>query len=247
MHQASVGFHCPECTRQGAQRVYTARTLTRAPIVTQVLIAINVAVFIVGLGDGGTLTDAASGLTLDGALIGEGVPQLGIDGVAGGELYRLVTSGFLHSDVIHLAFNMFLLWMLGAMLEPKLGRVAFVLAYTTSLLAGSLGALIEEPRIPTVGASGAVFGLMGVALAGYRAQNIPLTQTWVGGLVVINLLLTFSRSDISIGGHLGGLAGGALCGWILLDLGPTLRERWIPSALVALVGAAAFAGSITVV
>jgi membrane associated rhomboid family serine protease len=252
MHQASVGFHCPECTRQGAQRVYTARTLSRAPVVTQLLIAANVAVFIAGMGAGSTLTSISPEWQIDAALVGEPPPQLtlafGVEGVAGGEWYRLVTGGFMHAGLIHLAFNMLALWSLGALLEPALGRLRFGLLFGASLLAGSFGVMLVDPGTFTVGASGAVFGLMGAAVAGYRARGINIFQTGLGGVLLINLLLTFSWRGISVGGHIGGLVGGLVCGWILFTLPPSVPDApWVPTALVAAIGAGCAVGSIMVV
>lgn len=227
MVQASVGFHCPECARQGRQRVYHGRAALAParPIVTQVLIAINVAVYVVGLGLHG-----ANDLTRRGGLVGEGTfDGVTVVGVAAGEWYRIITSGFLHADLMHLAFNMFMLWVLGSMLEPSMGKWPFLATYVMSLVAGSLGVLILDPDVVTVGASGAVFGLMGAAIVGQRANGISPWQTGIGGLLVINLAITFIVPGISIGGHLGGLLGGMAAGTILLVL-----RRSLPSEGAAL-------------
>ena len=240
MVQASVGFQCPECAKQGRQRVYhgQAALAPARPIVTQVLIAINVVVYVVGLGLHG-----ANDLTRQGGLVGEGTfDGITVVGVAAGEWYRIVTSGFLHADFLHLAFNMFMLWVLGSMLEPSMGKWPFLATYFMSLIAGSLGVLILDPNIVTVGASGAVFGLMGAAIIGQRANGISPWQTGIGGLLVINLAITFLVPGISIGGHVGGLLGGMAAGFILLVLRRSLPSEAAAVGLcVALTAAMAFA------
>jgi membrane associated rhomboid family serine protease len=224
MISAPVGFQCPSCVK-GAPAVRTMRSLRADPYASMVLIAANVAVFLVGAGRSGQEGD------------------LGLFGpaVADGEWWRIVTSGFLHFDLLHLAFNMLLLWWLGQMLEPTLGRVRFVLTYACSLLAGSLGALLLDPGALTGGASGAVFGLMAAAVLLMRRRGVDPMQSGLGGLLLINLLLTFLRPGISIGGHLGGLVGGALAALVLGALED--RPWWLASAgLAGLGGAVAAAG-----
>ena len=222
MVQASVGFHCPECAKTGRQRVYSgpAALAPAKPIATQVLIAVNVVVYVVGLGLHG-----ANDLTRQGGLVGEGsFDGFTVVGVAAGEWYRIVTAGFLHADLLHLGFNMFMLWVLGSMLEPSMGKGPFLATYFMALIAGSLGVLVLDPNVVTVGASGAVFGLMGAAIIGQKANGISPWQTGIGGLLVINLALTFLVPGISIGGHLGGLLGGMAAGAILI-----LGRRRLPS------------------
>ena len=99
--------------------------------------------------------------------------------MAHGQWYRIVTSGFLHENLIHIGFNMYVLWILGRMLEPAIGRLRFGVIYGVSLLTGSLGALLVTPHSPTVGASGAVFGVMGAAAVEMRAREIPIMQSGV--------------------------------------------------------------------
>ena len=152
----------------------------------------------------------------EGALFGSfpGLPDLG---VAHGQCWRLVTSGFLHENLLHIGFNMYVLYILGMMLEPALGRLRFGVIYGVSLLTGSLGALLVSPHVLTVGASGAVFGIMGAAAVEMRARQIPVMQSGVGGLILINLVISFTLPGISWGGHIGGLIGGALAALILQE------------------------------
>ena len=142
-------------------------------------------------------------------------------GVAHGEWYRLVTAGFLHVGIWHIALNMLALWFLGSQLEPLVGRVQFGVVYMTSLLAGSLGVIILSPNEVTVGASGAIFGLLGFAVAFQRSRGINIWQSGLGMILVLNLLFTFGVNGISIGGHIGGLIGGWLCGFIVLRAHPS--------------------------
>jgi membrane associated rhomboid family serine protease len=218
MRQASVGFHCPDCTKQGAQKVINPRALfNRRPLITQILIGINVAVFIAGVGAG--LQTKAS-FVQDGGLFSANIQGFTF-GIADGEWWRIVTSGFLHVNVIHIALNMLALYRLGQLVEPVLGRLRFALAYAACLLTGSLGALIVSPDRATVGASGAVFGLMGVTFMVLRARGIDPFTTGIATTIAMNLVITFTLSNyISVGGHVGGLAGGFLVGWILTDVGP---------------------------
>lgn len=243
MTSASVGFHCPECAKGGAQKVYTRATLARLnrPIVTQVLIGINAAVFLVGQGQ--------TNFDLDYGLIGEGfLTTGGVVGVADGEWYRVLTSGFLHANLIHLLFNMLALFNIGGALEPALGRVRFVTLYIASLLCGSLGVLLLDPNDLTVGASGAIFGLLGGLVIAQRRAGIDPWASGLGLVIGINLLITFSVPMISIGGHVGGLVGGLIAGWILLEGGPrALGSDAAATGVVAALGAAAFAASLLVV
>jgi membrane associated rhomboid family serine protease len=269
MHQASVGFHCPECLQQGRQRVLTARTLPGGgqAVVTMALIAVNVAVFVVDAASGSALSGGGNidGLTLDGGLVAclpEEACAAGYDagdgviGVDAGQWYRIVTSGFLHDGLIHIGFNMLILWLLGQQLEPALGRLRFALVYFVGLLAGSFGVMLLSPNEFTVGASGAVFGLFGAAVVLQRSRGINPFETGLGGLIVINLLITFTLPGISIGGHVGGLIGGAVAGALLVELprrlpgpppggvGAAGVSTVVPAAATAAFGVALFVGSV---
>ena len=181
------------------------------PRVTYGLIAVNVVAYLVEnthIGGGETLYDR-------GALLGS--PEVpGIEqGVAYGQWWRLLTGGFLHANLLHIGMNMLILYWLGRMLEPAIGSLRFAAVYVTSLLAGSLGALVLTPHAFTVGASGAIFGLAGCAVVEMRSRNVPVMESGLGVLILINLLFSFTSSGISLGGHVGGLIGGALAGLVL--------------------------------
>jgi membrane associated rhomboid family serine protease len=242
MTTTPVGMRCPECAREKT-RVKTLRNTVRRPELTFALIAINAVVF---LTEGSfTLTGQPSGKVYEeGALFGSfgGVPTLG---VAHGQWWRIVTSGFMHEDLLHIGFNMYVLYILGQMLEPALGRVKFGTIYAVSLLCGSFGALLVTPHSPTVGASGAIFGLMGAAAVEMRARQIPIMQSGVGGLILLNLVISFTLPGISWGGHIGGLIGGAIAA-LVIGLGDRYRSQALALAGCGVIGVAAFAGSIAI-
>lgn len=205
MTPTQVGMRCPECARQRTP-VRTLRSIRpQGPLVTYVLIAINVLVF---FADGHSITAAGGGgsgnsIWTHSVLFG---PSIKVNH----EYWRLLTSGFLHENLLHILFNMYFLFVIGSMLEPAIGRTRFATVYFVALLAGSLGALIATVDTPTVGASGACFGIMGATAVELRNRGIGLFESQIGGLIVINLILSFTISGISVGGHIGGLIGGAL-------------------------------------
>jgi membrane associated rhomboid family serine protease len=204
MRSAAVGHQCVECVDQGAKSVPQPRTAfgsTRAnvPVVTYVLIAANVVMFI--------LQKAVPGV----------YEQLVLwpAGIAGrGEWWRLATSAFLHADVMHILFNMWALWVIGPALERWLGRVRYLALYALSALGGSVLVYLLTPvNVPTLGASGAIFGLFGATLVLSRKLNFDMR--WIVGLIVINLVITFVVPQISWQGHVGGLLTGAAVGAVL--------------------------------
>jgi len=218
MNQASVGFHCPECAKTGRQRTYTARTLTgQRPYVTLVIMAVNAIVFLVDISSSGGGMNSIGGVGDDLALNGFWV--------AHGDWWRPVTAGFVHAGIIHIGFNMFLLYQLGLLLEQAVGRIAYAVLYIMALLGGSFLVLVLDPDAFTVGASGAVFGLMGAAFVALRSRGINPFDTSIGPLIVINLVITFvGREQISVGGHIGGLVAGVVGGWLLYDAAPRLGK-----------------------
>jgi membrane associated rhomboid family serine protease len=207
MRSASVGFQCPSCVAEGAKSVRTPKTAFGGQLskdgarVTMALIAINVAVFVVGLGTPGQAErfgNLALGVGSQGTVIG----------VAEGEYYRLLTSAFLHAGVMHILFNMFALAQIGPVLERSLGRARYLALYLLSALGGSVAAfLLAAPNQPSVGASGAIFGLFGayyVVVRRLGGETGPIVI-----LLVVNLVITFSVPNIDWRAHLGGLVTGA--------------------------------------
>jgi membrane associated rhomboid family serine protease len=192
------------------------REISEVPRVTYGLIAVNVIAYLAqGIHIGGGAIGAET-LYDRGALLGS-IEAIGLagQGVAHGELWRIVTGGFLHANLLHIGMNMLILYWLGRMLEPAIGSVRFAAVYFTSLLAGSLGALLLTPHTFTVGASGAIFGLAGCAVVEMRSRDISIMESGLGMLILINLLFSFTSSGISLGGHVGGFIGGALAGLVL--------------------------------
>ena len=207
-----VGMRCPECARERTKvtRITPGIHLGRAPA-TYVLIAINVIAFIAEVGSGaplGTSFAAGGSVYRDFSLFGPAV--------ANGEWYRLVTAGFLHAGLLHILFNMVALYFLGSLLEPGIGTPRFLAVYFVSLLAGSFGALLITPDTHTVGASGAVFGLMSAAFIVARHRGVEQLAGQIGFYIIINIFFTIGVSGISIGGHFGGLIAGALCGFLIV-------------------------------
>jgi membrane associated rhomboid family serine protease len=214
---APVGIRCPDHAgvRKGPAKRIRPRPVRRAagialasgraPI-TRALIAINVVIYLITVvqGHGGLNNPGGTpprGLYLQWLLFGPFVTH--------GGWYRLVTSMFLHGFLIHILGNMIALYFIGTLIEQYLGPVRYVGLYFVSGLAGSAGALLQAPLAPTVGASGAIFGILGAWLIiEWQATGRFAGQamTWI----VINLIISFSFTGISWGGHLGGLAGGIL-------------------------------------
>jgi len=240
MNQASVGFHCPECARGGRQRVIPARALTTKPIATYALVSANLAIFVADAISSGRLSSNALGeLARKGALYGPAV--------AAGDWWRPITSGFLHVNLFHVGFNMFLLYQLGMLLEPAIRRGPFLALYFLSLLGGSFAVLVYAPQEVTVGASGAVFGLMAAAFVALRSRGIDPFTTGIGPLIVINLLFTFLYPGISVGGHIGGLIAGAIGGAIIWWWGPRLpRNSPLPMLACLVLAGALFVGCLVV-
>jgi membrane associated rhomboid family serine protease len=206
--QGPVGHRCPECAgvptgaRKQARRVTQASERAPTGIVTYVLIAINVVVFVAQMATSQDIRGVTGEVFQNGALYG---PL-----VADGEWWRLITAAFLHGSLLHLAFNMLFLWWFGRNLEAFLGPGRYLGVYLVSALAGSAGALLVAPDVPTVGASGAVFGILGAGLVLERGKGIAVFGGQALFVVVLNLALAFVISNVSIGGHIGGLIGGAL-------------------------------------
>lgn len=234
MTPTPVGMRCPECSQQKTQ-VRNLRTMSVEPIATYILIAINVMIFIGVRSNPELRYDLAlTAYTFD-------PYSQSIVGVSEGDWWLVLTSGFLHLEIIHIGLNMLALFWLGRMIEPALGHARFVGIYFASLFAGALGVMILSPEDLTLGASGAVYGLLGAAIVMARNRNIDLMQSGLIPILAINLLFTFFASNISIGGHIGGLVGGLVVTYIVEELAAR-RRRSEPIALaVCVVLAVAFA------
>jgi membrane associated rhomboid family serine protease len=239
MTPTPVGMRCPECARERT-KVKTLRSIPTTPRVTEVLIAINVIAFI---------AEVATGTPLGGGQHGTVLIKGGLDGpdiAQGHQYWRILTAGFLHYSLLHIAFNMFFLYIMGPMLEPAIGRLNFLAVYLASLLAGSFGALLFEPDALTVGASGACFGVLGALIAVAHNRRISLWQSGLGLTLVINVVFSFSVAGISIGGHLGGLIGGLITGAAIVELSERRGLRSAALAACAAVGVVSVVGAIAV-
>jgi membrane associated rhomboid family serine protease len=227
-----VGIRCPEHASTTGQAPRPRRPSSpkgfslagTGSIVTFTLIGVNVGVFLLQLLMGGQINGTGNWLYENGVLFGPVV--------ADGEWWRLVTAMFLHYGLIHLGMNMLVLWMIGPPLEDYFGHWRYLLVYVVAGLAGSAGALIWSPNALVVGASGAIWGIMGAALV-LEARKIWVFGGQAMGLVVFNLIITFAIPGISIGGHIGGLIGGGLCA---LAFSSFRRSQALATASIVAVG-----------
>jgi membrane associated rhomboid family serine protease len=233
MTEASVGHQCPECVAQGRRETRPALTAFggssagRAGIVTRTLIGLNVVAMALSIATGGLDALVGGGL---GGLLGSSTPLtewgsvLGyatyspldptLHGVAAGEWYRLFTAMFLHYGLLHVALNMYALWILGRNLEAALGPIRFVALYLLAGLGGNVAAyLFAAPNAATAGASTAVFGLFAAIFVILRRLRQSTSQ--ILPVIVINVVFTFTVPSISVAGHLGGLVVGAAVGAVL--------------------------------
>ncbi len=239
MTPTPVGMRCPECASQRTKVVRgvgaNSTLLSSAPA-TFVLIAINAAVFLaeIASGSGGFYDIQGSSLVFDFGLFGPLVSE--------GEWYRLLTSGFLHAGLLHVGFNMFALFFLGRILEPSIGTPRFLGVYFASLFGGAFGALLLDPNALTIGASGAIFGIFGATFVIARGRGFDAVASSIGVVLLINLAFSFGAANISLGGHLGGLAAGVLCGAAIIagDRG-RLGQNRLAVELAVLVGVALLA------
>jgi membrane associated rhomboid family serine protease len=214
---SAVGIKCPECagTPTGAKKAATkVRAVGRASPygVTEVLVGTLVLVFLGQLAvSGGHVASAEDTLFQRGALAGFMLED--------GEWWRLVTNAFLHGSFLHIFFNVLMLWWLGRPLEALLGRARFTAIFFISILTGSAGALLLTDQFQaTIGASGAVFGILGAGIVLER-EHINVFGGSALVIAVFNLALGFFLSNVSIGGHVGGLVGGALVVLVLSHFG----------------------------
>jgi membrane associated rhomboid family serine protease len=242
-------MRCPECSRERT-KVRTMRTPSTRYSVTQILIAINVIAFLIETASGAPGSGGGGGWVWEhGVLLGPPLTSHNpFPGGYGGthQYWRLLTAGFLHDGILHIAFNMLSLWFVGNALEPAIGRLNFIAIYFASLLAGSFGALLFQPDVPTVGASTAIFGIFGALIVVAYRRGIPLWQSGLAPILLINLIFTLSVSNISIGGHLGGLASGLITGYAVVELGGRRRQPKLAWAACALVGVVSVVLSIAV-
>jgi membrane associated rhomboid family serine protease len=244
MTPTPVGMRCPECANQRTKVVRgvgEASLLSSAPA-TFILIALNAAAFLA------EIASSSGGLTIQGSSV---VRDFGLFGplVAENEWYRLVTGGFLHASLFHIGFNMFALFFLGRILEPSIGTPRFLAIYVAALFGGAFGALLLSPDALTIGASGGIFGLFGATFIIARGRGFDAVASSVGVILLLNLAFSFGSANISLGGHLGGLAAGVICAAAVIagDRG-MLGERHFAAEMAVMVGVSllAIAGALAI-
>lgn len=268
MTPTSVGMRCPECAgektkvrtvpRRSPSNPYGARSFSWSDpstwSVTGTLIWINILAFLaevatgfpLGGGNGSNSTVFWHGVLFGQALTGHnpfGPPANGTH-----EYWRLLTSGFLHAGILHIGMNMLSLWFVGRVLEPAIGKGYFAAIYFTALLAGSFGAILFLPGAPTLGASGAIFGIFGALIVIAHARGLPLWQSGLLPILVLNFVYTLTVADVSVGGHLLGVLAGFLTGWLVVHYGErrgrsgVVYGACLAISVLAVIGAVALAG-----
>ena len=242
LHDAAVGSHCTSCVKEqrGPLKDNVAKGLKvnarRAKggvmdlPVTKTIIMLNVAIFVM------TEFIAKQGSTV----VRQGNLGLNPIFVADGQWWRLITSGFLHFGVLHIGFNMYILYRLGETFENTIGPVRYLALFATCLLGGAAGAVLIDPITGlTGGASGAVFGLAGAAVVALRQRGVSFNNSQWGPLLLVNLVITFAIPGVSKGGHIGGLVFGIVAGAIVMH--PKRRGRSLPQDVAIMAGLMAVA------
>lgn len=245
MIPGAVGFQCPECVSRGhretrqLQLPYGGARAANPRATSIALIVINAVVFA-----GVLLTGGSFGSLFDlFALTPQGICPVGNQvlltdaagcaaqgyvwqaGVATGAPWQVITSAFTHSAPFHILFNMLVLWLLGPNIEEVLGRARYLAVYLVALLGGSAAVMLfSAPFLSTIGASGAIYGLMGALLliAVRHKGDVRGILFWLG----LNVVLSFTWAGISWQGHLGGLLGGAATAAVIMYLPKERRARW---------------------
>ncbi|MGH2907902.1 MAG: rhomboid family intramembrane serine protease [Solirubrobacteraceae bacterium] len=255
MTPTPVGMRCPECARDRTKVRTAANVRNRTPrgtgltrySITEIILAINVVVFLAEVATGTGILGASGRfgtVFYDGMLVGPFIHG----GAPGGldQPYRLVTAAFIHDGLIHIAFNMWFLYVVGMALERGIGRRPYLAIYAASIFAGSFGALLFQPDSPSVGASGALFGLFGALIVIANRRGISIWQSGLGATLVLNIVISLSIPDISIGAHAGGLVGGLILGWVYTEFGERRGRQPVFYAGCLVLAAAAIAGAYAV-
>jgi membrane associated rhomboid family serine protease len=213
MRSASIGYQCPACASdstpviKGINRNRFIPNQKNTPV-TKFLSISLIAIFLLQ--------------ELTGTLLVKSF-ALFAPLVTSGEWWRLISAGFLHGSIIHLLFNVYILWVIGSQLESIVGNIKFIIIYFVSLLGGSVASYLFSPfGSYSIGASGAIFGLMGAMLVVGRKRNLDISQ--ITTLVAINVVIGFVLSGIDWRAHLGGLATGAVITWVLINA-TSLKEK----------------------
>jgi membrane associated rhomboid family serine protease len=259
MIPAPVGHQCPECVaearreyRRGPGRQVAAANLKATPVTKLLLLAMGVGYLweLVVAGGPGSLFEGPNSLHLidAGAIVPVGVDlQTGFDftaGIVGGQWWRLVSAMFLHAGLIHLGLNSYVLWIFGNEIERQIGRLETLAVFlVTGLFAGATSFAFAPRFAVAVGASGAIFGLVGAFIAyNYLRRHHVMAQARLRGalsMLVINLIIGFSIPLIDWRAHLGGLVAGLIAGYAVDPSRPVaLRRAYATVGLLALLAAA---------
>lgn len=255
---APVGYQCTACLAPQRRSIKNPARVTRTvTIVLAVVFAVTQltdATEIANVFGLRPISVAPRGPELLALVFGADAPAAWPTAV--GQPWLLITSALLHANLLHILFNGVLLWQLGAVLEPRLGSSRFAVLLTTGALGGGLGVLLlawvgtafnltqtfvgelfgMNPVSVTVGASGAVFALMGATLTVMKTHGFDPWRSGIGGLVVLNVIITFAVPQISVGGHIGGLLTGFAVGKLLLARTLSLRALWLLAAAMTALG-----------
>jgi membrane associated rhomboid family serine protease len=250
MTPTPVGMRCPACARERTKvRRLTAPRQSRFSV-TNILIAINVVVFLAEtwtgapLGGGGGGSVWYHGILYGPALTGYDPASAYVSALGTHQYWRLLTGGFIHDGILDIAINMLSLWFVGRALEPAIGSLDFGVVYFASLLAGSFGVMLFQPDVPTVGASGAIFGIFGALIVLAYRRGVSLMQTGLLPILALNVIITLTLPNISLGAHLGGFAGGLICGWLVVEVHQRRGRQALALAGCGVLAAASVAGAI---
>jgi len=239
MRPAAVGYQCPDCARGSRQEVHQpGRRIGSSAAglsITNVLIAICVGVYVIGVamsGAGSVIAGATEKVMIK---LGAEQPFL----IASGQYWRLFTSIFLHFGILHLALNMYALFIIGNVVESELGRIRYLALFlVTGWFSSAIAYWLTPPLVAvqggltlqiSAGASGAIFGLFGVFLAyNYRRRHLAFYANRTRQmlmLIVLNIVFTFAIPGISWQAHVGGLVAGLIAGYAALDgFGPRISR-----------------------
>jgi membrane associated rhomboid family serine protease len=225
-----------------------ASGLTRGRSATEILIGINVIVFLAEVATGVSLFGGGESGTVEfhGVLFGPALTGSDPYGFGTHQYWRLLTAGFLHASLLHIGMNMLSLWWVGRVLEPAIGRANFLGVYFASLFAGSFGALLFQPDYPTLGASTAIFGIFGALIVVAHRRGMPIWQSGLAPILLLNFLFTLTYRGISLGGHLGGVIGGLITGYAVVELAERRDQRALAMLACLAVAVASIAGGIAV-
>lgn len=227
MNDAAVGFQCPECIAEGRATVRSPLTPmggqpVRKATVTQVLIGINLVVFVLELVAGLDVVISQWGMAPGAVSVG-------------GEWWRLLTAAFLHGGFLHIAFNMYVLWIIGPQLESLFGHARYLVLYLLAALGGSVASYTFGPvNSVSVGASGAIFGLMAALIVAGRSMRADVTQIVI--LLAINVVIGFLAPGIDWRAHLGGAVVGAVVAAIMAYAPKQSRTLWQTLGVLAVAG-----------